>query len=336
MAALVLRKPERQRQEAVARRPHDTPCPLGGSLTLETTMAIHTDNRRYTSPLRRFAGIATLLLALGFVAPAAHAQWAVNDAQANSTLEQIQSNTHTTADKTTDIDKQTTDMNTVLGKTLGDGSTINGNINAINEKLKIGTYKDSQPGPRVGNPVKALPADSTVLDDGTRCKAVAQPQQDVCKQIIDLENAQYRYMLTMYKNTETRDSMLRELLKEREAITDKDPNQFGKLEDNTNKLTALYNLIALDQQQMQTVNYAYEANLRFLRSQQTIAANAASTGKNPSKWDSISLPGIGDVNIGSAISGLATGAALKASLEEVQTAKPNGMQTLGIGKSNGF
>jgi hypothetical protein len=299
-------------------------------------MAIQIEKYRQTSSLRRFLGAAALLLALGSVAPVAHAQWAVNDATANSTLERIQTNTNKTAEKTTDIDKQTTDMNTVLGKTVGDGSTINGNINAINEKLKIGTVKESQPGARVLDPVKVLPADSTVLDDGTRCKAVAQPQRDTCQQIVDLENAQYRYMLTMYKNTATRDSMLRELLKERSEITAQDANQFGKLEDNTNKLTALYNLIALDQQQMQTVNYAYEANLRFLRSQQTIAANAASTGKNPSKWDSISLPGIGDVNIGSAISGLATGAALKASLDGVQSDKPEGMQTLNIGKSNGF
>ena len=175
-----------------------------------------------------------------------------------------------------------------------------------------------------------------MLDDGTRCKAIAEKQQDTCKEIVALENAQYQYMLTMYKNTATRDSMLRELLKERSEITASDANQFGKLEDNTNKLTALYNLIALDQQQMQTVNYAYEANLRYLRSKQTIAANAASTGKDPSKWDSISLPGLGDVNVGSAISGLATGAALKISLEGAQTTRPAGMQTLSIGESNGF
>jgi hypothetical protein len=292
--------------------------------------------RRRIAPLSRFLGAMAVLVTLASTAPAAHAQWAVNDAEANGTLKQIEQHTDKTVQNTKDIYDQTKDMNTVLGKTVGDGSTINGNINAINEKLKIGTVKDSQPGARVSNPVKELPADSTVLDDGTRCKAVAQPQQATCQQIVDLENAQYRYMLTMYKNTETRDTMLRDLLKERSEITPQDPNQFGKLEDNTNKLTALYNLIALDQQQMQTVNYAYEANLRFLRSQQTMAANAANTGKKPSDWGSISLPGIGNVDIGSAISGLATGAVLKESLDGVQSDKPAGMQTLSIGKSNGF
>ncbi|HEY4293104.1 hypothetical protein, partial [Luteibacter sp.] len=151
-------------------------------------MAIQIEHHRYASPIRRLLGASVLLLALGSIAPAAHAQWAVNDATANSTLEQIQTNTNKTAEKTTDIDQQTTDMNTVLGKTVGEGLTINGNINAINEKLKIGAVKDSQPGPRVGNPVKELPADSTVLDDGTRCKAVAQPQRPTCEQIVGLEN----------------------------------------------------------------------------------------------------------------------------------------------------
>ena len=285
--------------------------------------------RRQNSLLHRLLGAATFSLALSLAAPAAHAQWAVNDANANATLKQIETHTKDTV-------TQTTDINTVLGKTLGDGSTVNGNINAINEKLKIGTYDQKQPGDRVKDPAQALPADTTTLDDGTRCKAVAQPQQATCQQIVNIENAQYQYMLTMYKNTQTRDEMLRELLKERAAIQSNDPNQFGKLEDNTNKLTALYNLIALDQQQMQTVNYAYEANLRFLRAKQTLSANAASTGKPPSDWGSISLPGIGDVNIGSAISGLATGAALKASLDGVQSSKPEGMQTLSIGESNGF
>ncbi|SFW62916.1 hypothetical protein [Luteibacter sp. UNCMF366Tsu5.1] len=292
-------------------------------------MTLRSTLRRQNALLHRLLGAAAFALALSLAAPAAHAQWAVNDANANATLKQIETHTNDTV-------TQTTDINSVLGKTLGDGSTVNGNINAINEKLKIGTYDEKQPGARVKDPTQTLPEDTTKLDDGTRCKAVAQPQQATCQQIVDIENAQYQYMLTMYKNTATRDAMLRELLKERAAIQASDANQFGKLEDNTNKLTALYNLIALDQQQMQTVNYAYEANLRFLRAKQTIAANAASTGKQPSDWGSISLPGIGDVNIGSAISGLATGAALKASLDGVQSAKPSGMQTLSIGDSNGF
>lgn len=304
---------------------------------METLMMPTTPTRRLSSPTRRLLGVATLVLGLALGAPAAHAQWQVNDAAANTTLEKIQTNTSNTVTEAQNIKQQAEYMNQVLGKTTdGDGKTMNANLNAINQKLKIGEYKDTQPGPRVKDPEKNLPADSTKLDDGKRCDAVAEPQQANCKLIVDLENAQYQYMLTMYKNTATRDAMLRELLKEREGIQPDDPSQFGKLEDNTNKLTALYNLIALDQQQMQTVNYAYEANLRYLRSQQTLAANAAATGKTPDQWGSIQLPGIGNVNIGTALSGLATGVALKGALDGVQSDRPSGMQTLKIGESNGF
>ncbi|WP_089978931.1 hypothetical protein [Luteibacter sp. UNCMF331Sha3.1] len=302
---------------------------------METIMTHPTNST--PNPIRRFVGATALLFGLILAAPAAHAQWQVNDADANIKLNDIRTNTSNTVDEAKNIVQQNKDMNSVLGTTsTGDGKTINANLDAINKKLVIGTYSDKQPGARVKNPEKVLPEDTTKLDDGKRCDAVAEPQQANCKLIVDLENAQYQYMLTMYKNTETRDAMLRELLKEREAIKPEDANQFGKLEDNTNKLTALYNLIALDQQQMQTVNYAYEANLRYLRSQQTLAANAASTGKKVDEWGSIKLPGIGDVNIGDAVSGLATGVALKGALDGVQSKKPEGMQTLKIGKSNGF
>lgn len=300
-------------------------------------MATHPNFRnRARTAIHRLLGGTTFLLVLGLAAPSAHAQWAVVDAEANETLSTIQTNTSNTATNTKDTVTQTKDINQVLG-TTGDGNnkTINANLNAINQKLFIGTYSSTQPGPRVKDPAKALPADTTKLDDGKHCDLVAKPQQETCKAIVDLQNAQYQYMLTMYQNTKTRDDMLRELLKERESITADDEKQFGKLEDNTNKLTALYNLIALDQQQMQTVNYAYEANLKYLRSQQTQAAQSASTGKQPSDWG-IDLPIIGDVDIGQAISGLATGAALKIALDGAQSKTPDGMQKLQISESTSY
>lgn len=272
---------------------------------------------------RRLLGAASLLL-LFAVAPAAHAQWEVNDADANATLQQIR--------------KDTQSANTALGTPQdGGGHSMNNNLDAINRKLVIGTYDASQPGPRVADPNPALPAaGGTALDDGTACKTVAQPQQETCNQIVTIQNAQYQYMLTMYANSKVRDDMLRTLLKERESISADDPNQYGRLENNTNKLTALYNLIALDQQQMQSVNYAYDANLRYLRATQTLGAVSAATGKKKMDLGTLSIPGLGDIDVGSAIAGLATGAALKTALTAVQTSEPSGMQTLTIGKTDGW
>ncbi|TCV97224.1 hypothetical protein EC912_101219 [Luteibacter rhizovicinus] len=285
------------------------------------------------TPMRRlFGAIATLLL-LCAATPAAHAQWEVTDQTTHDTLGEIKSDT-------SHISTRTDDLNNVLGTTANGGNqTMNANLDSINKKLIIGdNYSADQPGVRMGDPTQALPTPTSTakLDDGVHCQSVAQPQQATCQKIVDIENAQYQYMLTVYATSKTRDDMLRALLKEREQINSGDPNQYGKLENNTNKLTALYNLIALDQQQMQAVNYAYEANLRYLRATQTLAANAAATGKTTSSLGSINIPGIGGVDIGSAISGLTTGAALATALKGVQSSTPSGMKTLGIGDSNGW
>lgn len=295
-----------------------------------------------TTALLRMAGGAALMLAMFVIAPAAQAQWAVVDAQANGTLSSIQGDTSNIATNTENTASNTDKLNQVIGQAGDDykKNTVNGRLDAINQKMAIGAYDENKPGPRVKDPDQKLPAPGgTALNDGASCKTVAEPQQATCKEIVSLQNAQYQYMLTMYDNTNTRDKMLRALLEERKNISSTDPSQYGKLQDNTNKLTALYNLIALDQQQMQTVNYAYEANIAYLRAKQTVSANAAATGKDPTKADSaggISIPGIGNVGIGDVIGALATGAALKLALNGVQTSKPDGMKTLHIGESNGF
>jgi hypothetical protein len=135
--------------------------------------------------------------------------------------------------------------------------------------------------------------------------------------------------------------MLRTLLTERQNIQagqSGDANQYGKLEDNTNKLTALYNLIALDRQQMQSVNYAYEANLRYLRSKQTQLADAAASGQSPpgSGGGSINIPGVGNVNLGSVLASMTTGAILYGALQAQQTTAAPGMQKLGIESTSGW
>jgi len=280
---------------------------------------------------RRWIHAIAALLFIAFATPAAHAQWQVQDKDAEGTLNNIKSDT---GDIKTGVDN----VNKVLGTTSdANGTPINGTLNSINNKFVIGAYDSDVPGTRTADPVQALPADSTVLDDGSHCNDVTPAQQGNCQKIVALENAQYRYMLTMYATSKARDDTLRKLLNERQQINTSDANQYGKLEDNTNKLTALYNLIAIDQQQMQSVNYAYEANLRYLRAQQTQMANAAASGKSASSGPSISLPGLGtDINVGSVVGALTTGVALKAALNGIASTPPSGMQTLSIEKTNGW
>lgn len=259
------------------------------------------------SPNPMFRTLALLALAsvAALSAPAAHAQWKVYDKDAND----------------------------VLGKSSKKGGTINSNLGDIKTKMDIGSANSTAdwPGKRVDDPTPAFPksSDATTikLDDGSKCKLVAQTQQKTCQDIVDIENAQYKFMVTMYETSKTRDDTLREILKERTKLGTSD---FGKLEDNTNKLNALYALIQLDRQQMESVNYAYEANLRYLRAQQVTLANTAQKGGNKSDWGSISLPGVGDIDAGNLVQDVIGGAVLVGALKGEESTKPDGMHTLKV------
>lgn len=266
--------------------------------------------------------LGVMALAMALASQPVHAQWQVQDQPAEQSLSNINS----------DADS----MSKVLGNLDPNNNTINTNLYNLNRQLLVPGYDQNVPGDRVADPQQALPAATTVLDDGSHCTTLAAAQQSICQQIVGIENAQYQYMLTMYATSATRDSTLRTLLNERQQITSNNgPSQFAQLEDNTNKLTALYTLIALDRQQMMSVYYAYQTNLRYLENEQTQLANAAATGNPVSSGGSgFTIPGVG--NLGSLLGNLTTGLVLKGALTTVQSPIPAGMQTLSTEQSNGW
>jgi hypothetical protein len=247
----------------------------------------------------------------GLVTQTANAQWEVVDKDANKTLGKISDNTKDTATNTKQTDTD------------------------LNKDLNIGTSA-ADPGDstlkRAEDPKQAW--QTAALEDGIdQCTKYAQTQQANCQEIVHTQNAQYLYMVTMYKNTDTRNQRLQTILKERQNISG---SNLGQLEDNTNKLTALYALMAIDRQQMESVNYAYETRLRYLRNEQTKLANAAATGNPPGSGDGISIPLLGDINVGSLVSTLTTGVALKTALNGVASDTPSNMKTLSVENSNGL
>lgn len=253
--------------------------------------------------------IASFLLMLGAVAlsPIAHAQWQVHDTEVNNVL-------GSTSDGT--INKNTKD-------------TADRSEN-IRDRLTIGAYDDKKPGARILDPAVALPkaASSAALDNGQSCKSLNDKQQTICQQIIDIQNAQYKFMLTVYETSADRDTVLRELLTARSGIGEAD---YGKLEDNTNKLTALYNLIALDRQQMDSVNYAYNANVTYLTKKLALAAKAAQSGQTEdSLLGSVSIPIAGELNLDSLLGAVVTGAVLEGALKDAQSDEPSGMLHLSL------
>lgn len=247
--------------------------------------------------------IITMTLLLGCFAQTVQAQWQVTDKQVTTNTGNTASNTSNTATNTDQIQKD------------------------LKEYLTLGS--NSSPGERVKNPAQYPLVQSTTLQqDLAECKTLPKEQLAGCEEIAKTEDAQSQYMKTMYENTNTRDKRLREILKERDKIDG--TSNLGKLEDNTNKLVALYDLMTIDSQQMESVNYAYETRLRYLRANQTKLAKAAATGKKPG---STSIFG---VDLGQIATAVTTGGALKIALDVVKKEKPEGMRTLSIGKSTGY
>ncbi len=259
-------------------------------------------------------------------------------------------------------DKSTHDKLDALYNKNKDGvQDIDTHTRNIDSNFKIGSYVS--PGDRLADPTSttAAPAGASssqspfataTMEDGMdQCANVAKGQQDTCKEIVHTQNAQYMYMTTAYANTATRNTALQALLKERQNIKSSSCSSSGSsssgstgsggdtstciglLEDNTNKLMALYSLMTLDRQQMESANHAYEARLRYLLNYQARLANAAATGgPTPSSGGSSGSGLPGSIDIGNLISTAVAGGVMAGALT---TSSVNG-PTLGIEKSNGF
>lgn len=196
----------------------------------------------------------------------------------------------------------------------------NSKLDAIDKKLKsmqtLGSYK--QLGDRAADP--GVPLASQALTEGIEaCNNVTENQRDVCREIIKTRNAQMDYMTVMYKlASQTRNQQLTDIQDERRRIAATD---YGKLQDNTNKLIALQTQMEIDRQQMQAAMYAYDTRLAYLRESQAKSASNMLAGKSENSGL------IGDFlkEIGGS---LITGAALKAALEAQRSDRPAGMRTL--------
>lgn len=205
---------------------------------------------------------------------------------------------------------------------------IKSKLNDMYNQQKIGGYVKL--GDIVPDPDQKLvkqPADQ----DLKQCDSRPQGQQATCQEIIKTQNAQMAYMYTMFDYAKKRDQQLRDIQNERSKIG---ATEVGKLEDNTNKLLALNTQLAIDQQQLQSVMYAYETRLRYLRNQQTRMTEAAASGNPPDKTGG--LFGNLDPSVAQALTSLTTGLVLKGSLMAIKTPKPDDMRRLHVGDSNGY
>ncbi len=258
--------------------------------------------------------LSLVLLASLFAIGSVHAQdaVAVTDTNPNDNTGQTQTNT-------SNIAKQ------IGGSTSSSASSGSSNPDTLNGHLKnidtIGTSNaPASSSSAVAAPQVAL-ADMSNLDTSP-CNSVASAQQPNCTAILQTQNSQYQYMKAMYDITSSREKDLKALVAARQALQKED---YGQLEDNTNKLIALRAQMDIDRQQMESANNAYNLRISYLQSQQSQLAQNTNTGGSSSGSSSI---------ITNTISQIVSGAILKTALSVQQT--DNGAQTLKIEGTNGF
>ena len=254
--------------------------------------------RHHRQLLTSIAARAALSLAVVF-AGVANADWAVTD--------------ETTQRK---IDK----TNEALGTTGdGGGNSINKNLRILDQRFNLGTY--NAPGDRVADDQmkQAWPATLPQVDSGIdQCDKYVGPQQGTCKELVKTKNADYLYMKTMYDTSNTRNEVLKKLVQARQNLGAPD---YGKLEDNTNQIMALRALIALDNQQLQTVHNGYLARIEYLNHQLAQQTDSATGGKSASSMAS---------TLGSLAGAAIGGGILAVALDTVKSSKPDGMRKLSV------
>lgn len=211
-------------------------------------------------------GLAGLL-----VAGAASADWFVKDREAIEILEKIRD---------------------YIGK---DPTTVNKNLENLNNRLAIKGDEFKAGDGSADNPTlvepkesddklptdKAKPTAATGVDMAKRCSSgtsatgIQAEQNKVCQEMYKTEIAKYRFSLEMYDLAKKRNEKLQAIVAERNALNEKD---FGKMEENTNKLVAMTAQMDNDRDRYTAYMNAYDARMVHLQKSSDLLSKQAING----------------------------------------------------------
>lgn len=230
-----------------------------------------TFGRMDTRKLRR-RGLLVLGVMSVLVAGAASADWRVKDQEAIQVLEKILTS-------------------------IGEEESVNKKLKDVNDRLSIKGDEFKAGGDDDSKPVQPKKEEDRLTDkekptaamnvaEVDRCQApkgggagIPQQQNIVCKELYKTEIARYRFSLEMYDLAEKRNKKLQEIIAERNALNEKD---FGKMEENTNKLVALQAQMDNDRDRYQTYMQAYQARTDHLVKTKELLAEQAMNGNGKS------------------------------------------------------
>lgn len=217
------------------------------------------------------------LLALGIgavlVTGAASADWRVYDQRVDEVLKDIRDNY---------IQK--------------DGGSVTTHLKNVNERLTVkgDEFKagdGSAESPTLVEPKeasdklpedKAKPTAAAGVTLAERCPGgsetatgIQAEQHKICEEMYNTEIAKYRFSLEMYDLAKKRNEKLQEIVAERNGLGEKD---FGKMEENTNKLLALSAQMDNDRDRYTAYMNAYDARMLYLQKSTELLSKRAING----------------------------------------------------------
>ena len=222
--------------------------------------------------LRR-RGLLVLGVGAVLVTGAASADWRVYDQRVQEVLEDIRDN--------------------YIGK---DDGTVTTHLKNVNDRLAI-TGDEYQAGDGgADNPTLVQPKenDDKLTDKakptqaagvalaercpgGTTTTGILAEQHKICQEMYKTEIAKYRFSLEMYDLAQKRNEKLQAIVAERNAL---DETDFGKMEENTNKLVALTAQMDNDRDRYTTYMNAYDARVMHLQKSSDLLSKQAITGNS--------------------------------------------------------
>ncbi|MDO5609238.1 MAG: hypothetical protein Q4G62_00395, partial [Pseudomonadota bacterium] len=145
----------------------------------------------------------------------------------------------------------------------------------INERCREPTLPGGAVGAAAQKELDKLISSAT----GGRAMSLSAKKWQVCKEIVETQQARFAYNVVMSELAEKRYERLKEIREERGNIGS---DEAGKLEENNNRMLALIAAVQIDQQQRAAYNDIYDARLVYLEGLQQRLTQQTLDGKpNP-------------------------------------------------------
>lgn len=246
-----------------------------------------------SNPAKRTALLRdALFITLGMAAAlslSASAEWKVQDGKlrqvGNDDYREGQEGEAQGKYKKPDVAFKSGDL-TIDKATLGTG---NAKLSAVPLPIAERCPQPRLPGGEIG--AAAQQALNGLISNAANGNATSlqAKQWQVCKEIVETQQARFQYNVVMSELAEKRYDRLKQIREARQRIGN---DEAGKLEENNNRMLALIAAVQIDQQQRAAYNDLYNARLAYLEGlQQRLSQKTLDGAPNPAA-DAIAMAGL--------------------------------------------